>query len=57
MRQAMLNKWNYIIHQDANNLYGCGMSEYLPYKDLKWDSFMTIDFTLKIRDDHWSGTD
>ena len=23
---------NYIIYEDANNLYGCSMSEYLPYK-------------------------
>ena len=23
---------NYITYEDANNLYGCSMSEYLPYK-------------------------
>ena len=46
---------NYIIYQDANNVYGCSMSEYLPYKDLKWDTFMSIDFILKIRDDQWKG--
>ena len=53
--QAMLNISNYIIYQDANNLYGCSMSEYLPYKHRKWDKFMSIDFILKIRDDHWKG--
>ena len=25
---------NYILYLDANNLYGCSMSEYLPYQDL-----------------------
>ena len=44
-----------IYFQDANNLYGCSMSVYLPYKDLKWDTFMSIDFILKIRDDQWKG--
>ena len=53
--QAMLDISNYIIYQDANNLYGCSMSEYLPYKHRKWDKFMSIDFILKIRDDHWKG--
>ena len=45
----------YIIYQDANNLYGCSMSEYLPYKDLEWDNLMSIDFILKIRDEHCRG--
>ena len=46
---------NYIIYQDANNLYGCSMSEYLPYKDLKWDNFMKLEYILEAPDDHWTG--
>ena len=26
----------YITYLDANNLYGCGMSQYLPYSEFKW---------------------
>ena len=44
---------NYIIYQDANNLHCCSMSEYLHHKDLKWDSFMSIDIIMKILDKHW----
>ena len=28
---------NYLWYTDANNLYGCGMSEKLPYKNFKWE--------------------
>ena len=42
------------MYQDAINLYGCNMTEYLPYKE-KWDNYMSNDFILKIRDDHWKG--
>ena len=24
-------------------------------KDIKWNNYMSIDFILKIRDDHWNG--
>ena len=27
---------NYISYLDMNNLYGCAMSEYLPYGEFKW---------------------
>jgi hypothetical protein len=27
----------YILYLDANNLYGCGMSAYLPEKDFEWN--------------------
>ena len=26
----------YIIYFEMNNLYGCAMSQYLPYNDFKW---------------------
>ena len=26
----------YIIYLDMNNLYGCAMSQYLPYANFKW---------------------
>ena len=42
------------MYQDAINLYGCNMIEYLPYKE-KRDNYMSNDFILKIRDDHWKG--
>jgi hypothetical protein len=29
---------SYISYYDANNLYGCGMSSYLPYKDFHWNT-------------------
>ena len=28
---------NYLLYVDANNLYGCGMSQKLPYKNFKWE--------------------
>ena len=31
------------------------MSEHLPYKELKWNNFMSIDCILIIRVDHWTG--
>ena len=46
---------NYIIYQDANNLYGCSMSEYLPYKDLEWDNLMKLEYILEAPDDHRTG--
>ena len=27
---------NYMMYIDANNLYGCALSQKLPYKDIKW---------------------
>ena len=26
----------YVLYLDLNNLYGCGMSDYIPYSGLKW---------------------
>ena len=36
-----LNK--FIIHLDANNLYGYSMSKPLPYKNFKWSDDLTLD--------------
>ena len=33
----------YITLLDANNLYGCAMSQYLPYGDVKWFNQKEID--------------
>ena len=46
---------NYIIYQDANNLYGCSMSEYLPHKDLKFNNKIEFDTILNTFDDHETG--
>ena len=46
---------NYIIYRDANNLYGCAMSVYLPYKDLEWDNFMKLEYILEAPDGDWTG--
>ena len=46
---------NYIIYQDANNLYGCSMSEYLPHKDLKFNNKIELDTILTTPDDNHTG--
>ena len=33
----------YIVYLDANNLYGCTMSQYLPYREFKWLNQKEID--------------
>ena len=46
---------NYTIYHDANNLCGCSMSGYLPYKDLEWDNLMELEYILEAPDDNWTG--
>jgi len=46
---------NYIMYWDANNLYGWAMSEPLPYKDLKFDSDVTLDTILNTDDNNETG--
>ena len=46
---------NYILYLDANNHYGCSMSEYLPYQDLVWDDDATLDLILETPDDNNKG--
>ena len=36
-----LNK--YLLYLDANNLYGCSMSQKLPYKNFKWSNDLSLD--------------
>ena len=38
---------NLIIYADTNNLDGCNMSEYLPYKDLKFDNHVNLESHMK----------
>ena len=46
---------NCIIYQDANNLYGCSMSEYLPHKDLMFDNNSKLDTRLNTIDENVTG--
>ena len=46
---------NYILYLDANNLYGCSMSEYLPYQDLVWDDDVALCPILETPDDSDKG--
>ena len=40
-----------ILYIDANNLYGCAMSEYLPYDEIKFDRNNKLEDVLKTPDD------
>ena len=43
---------SYILYLDANNLYGYGMSAYLPYSDFKWNvEQWTVEKIMKLKDD------
>ena len=42
----------FIVYWGANNLYGSAMSEYLPYKDLRFDRFVELSDILKTADDN-----
>jgi hypothetical protein len=46
---------NYLEYVDANNLYGWGMSEHLPYDDLKIDNNIKIETVLETPDDNEVG--
>ena len=39
---------NYLWYTDANNLYGSGMSEKLPYKNFKWEEISTYDINYYL---------
>ena len=46
---------NYIMYWDANNLYGWAMSQSLPYKDLKFDTEVSLTEILETPDDSNKG--
>ena len=46
---------NYIIYEDANNFYGCSMSEYLPHKDFQFNNYIDFDTILNTLDDSETG--
>ena len=43
---------NYIIYQDANNIYVCSMSEYLTQQDLHWNYYKDLKYILETPDDN-----
>jgi hypothetical protein len=46
----------YILYLDANNLYGVGMSSYLPQKDFKWNEEIWCDEkVLEVKSDAATG--
>ena len=48
----MLNqKKKNILHIDAKSLYGWGMSQYLPYDDIKFDGDVKVEDILNTSDD------
>jgi len=50
---------NYILYVDANNLYGYGMKQYLPYSDFKWlddvSKFYDTNNIISISDTNTTG--
>lgn len=47
---------SFILYLDANNLYGGGMSSYLPYKNFKWNrQEWTYEKILQLKDDGKKG--
>ena len=48
IKSEKIKKPNYLWYTDANNLYGCGMSEKLPYKNLKWEEIINHDINYYL---------
>ena len=55
IKEGEIKNPNYLWYTDANNLYGCGMSEKLPYKNFKWEEISESnnidDYLNKCNDD------
>ena len=49
-----INLNNYLITEDANNLYGHAMSQLLPYKNLEFSN-VNIEDVFKTPDDNYKG--
>ena len=45
----------YILHWDANNIYGWAMSQYLPFKNLRLRTHITPADILSTADDNHEG--
>ena len=55
-RYVKLDKNKVILYGDANNLYGLGMSQYLPYDEIKFETEnVCLEETLKTPDDNDKG--
>ena len=46
--EEKINNPNYLWYVDANNLYGHGMSEKLPYKNFKWEKVENQDINYYL---------
>ena len=40
-------EWSYLMHLDANNLYGCTMSQKFPFHNSEWEE-NTLHFDEKL---------
>ena len=46
---------DWIMYWDANNLYAWAMSQFLPYADLMFDKFISLDEVLETTDNDGTG--
>ena len=45
----------FIMYWDANSLYGWAMSQYLPFKNLRFRTYITLEDILSTADDNHEG--
>lgn len=51
MEESPTGEENYILYEDANNLYGWAMCQPLPYDTVKFDNNVSLETILETPDD------